>query len=80
MKTSQNLLVWLSKQNGFGLALLHSLVKLVNGTQGAPAREGCNKYDLTGQSYYDWSRWYAFSSLHLFAVSGVCVGIGVAKK
>jgi len=39
-----------------------------------------NKYDLTGQSYYDWSRWYAFSSLHLFAVSGVCVGIGVAKK
>jgi hypothetical protein len=39
MKKSQNMLVWLSKQNGFGLALLHSLVRLVDGTQGAPARE-----------------------------------------
>ncbi len=70
------MLVWLSKQNGFGLALLHSLVRLVNGTQGAPAREDCNKYDLT----YDWSRWFAFSGLHLFAVLGLCVGTGLAKK
>jgi hypothetical protein len=46
MKKSQNMLVWLSKQNGFGLALLHSLVSLVNGTQGAPAREDCNDFHM----------------------------------
>ncbi len=74
------MLVWLSKQNGFGLALLHCLVRLVDGTQGAPAREDCNKYDSTGQLYYHWSSWFAFSSLHLFAVSGLCVGAGVATK
>jgi hypothetical protein len=46
----------------------------------APTREDYNKYDLTSQSYYDWSRWFAFSNLHLFGVLGLYVGTGVAKK
>ncbi len=33
MKKNENLLVWFNKQNGFGLALVHSLVRLENGTK-----------------------------------------------
>jgi hypothetical protein len=50
----------------------------------ASAREECNKYDLTDAPCFwlakhnDWSKWFAISSSHIFAVS-VLWG-GVAKK
>jgi hypothetical protein len=51
----------------------------------APAREECNKYDVIGShcfglsSYNDWSRWFAISSSHLFAVPVSVQWVGLQK-
>jgi hypothetical protein len=67
----------LVQETGYSPAYLVSLLRLVNGPAKdicAYAREECNKYDLTAHlcfllaNHNDWSRWFAISSSHLFAV------------
>jgi hypothetical protein len=52
-----------------------------------PAREECNKYDLTAAPSFwlanhdDWSRWFAISSLlPVFAVPVLLLWVGLGKK
>jgi len=46
----------------------------------------CNKYDLTRDPCFflahhnDWSRWFAISSSHIFAVPVSVLWVGVAKE
>jgi hypothetical protein len=69
----------LSQENGFSparlaLALFAETGKKRSSKACAPAKEESNKYDLTAVPYFgldnhnDWSRWFAISSSHLFAL------------
>jgi hypothetical protein len=81
---------FLAQQNGFGQSVKFSQFpqqarKRVQQSC-APAREECNKYDLISAPYfslanhYDWSRWFAISSLPpIFSPSFTLMG-GVAKE
>ncbi len=60
----------LAQQNGFWPNILHGLLRLVKAQQSlTPAREECNKYDLTDApcfwltKYYDWSTCFAIRGL-----------------
>jgi hypothetical protein len=49
-------------------------------------REECNKWDLTADPYFwfvnhnDWSRWFALSSSHLFALPRSVLWVGLEKS
>jgi len=51
----------------------------------APPKEECTKYDLTVADCFllvnhnDWSRWFAISSSHLFAVLVSVLWVGLQK-
>ncbi len=80
----------LAQENGFFPEGFLSLLKLVKSTgkeSCAPVREECNKYDLPAAPWFwlanhnDWSKWFATSSSHLFAVVALSVlWVGGAKK
>jgi len=48
--------------------------------------EECNKLDLTAVQYFwsvdhnDWSKWFAISSSHLYAVQITVLVVGLQKK
>jgi hypothetical protein len=65
------------------------LLWLVKGaTQLCTSRKECNKLDLTAAEYFwmvdhnDWSRWFAVSSSHVYAVlrTVLLVGLPIKKK
>jgi hypothetical protein len=83
VKKSQ--LVGLDQEIGFSAPNSSSLPWLVKGTtQLCTFKKECNKLDLTTAQYLvdhnDWSRWFANSSSHLYAVLVTVLLVGLSKK
>jgi hypothetical protein len=86
MKKSEHMPVWLRKW--FFSCKRGQLVEAGNKAQQkcAPATEECNRYDLTADpcsrlaNHTDWSRWFAISSSHLFAVPVSVLWIKKSKQ
>jgi hypothetical protein len=64
-----------------------SLPWLVKGaTQLCASKKECNKLDLIAAQYFslvdhnDWSRWFAISSPHVYAVQFTVLLVGLPKK
>jgi hypothetical protein len=55
-------------------------------TQLCTSKKECNKLDLTAAQYFslvnqnDWSRWFAISSSHVYAVPVTVLLVGLPKK
>jgi hypothetical protein len=76
-----------AQEIGFSAPNLCSLPWLVKGaTQLCTSKKECNKLDLTVAQYFslvdhnDWSRWFAISSPHVYAIPDTVLCGGVAKK
>jgi len=52
----------------------------------APPKKECNKFDFTAAQYFclvddnDWSRWFAISSSHVYAVPVTVLLAGLPKQ
>ncbi len=64
-----------------------TLVSVVNGaTQLCTSKKECNELDLTAAEYFwlvdhnDWSRWFAISSSHIYAVLCTVLLVGLPKE
>jgi len=55
-------------------------------TQLCTSKNELNKLDLTATQYFglvdhnDWSRWFAISSAHIYAVPGTVLSVGLPEK
>ncbi len=77
----------LAQEIGFCAPDLCSLLWLIKGTtQLCTSKKECNKLDLTAAHYFglvdhnDWSRWFAISSPHMYAVPVTVLLVGLPKK
>ncbi len=78
----------LAQQNGFGPTFLHTLLRLIKGTQKSltPTPEECNKYDLTTVPVFYFSIILIGPGAlllvvsHLFAVPLLVLSLGLEKS
>jgi len=77
----------LAQEIGFSASNSCSLPRLVKvTTQLCTSKKECNKLNLTAAQYFwlvdynDWSRWFAISSPHVYAVPVTIIWVGLQKK